>query len=145
MKELEMIELVGSIGRKVMKHFKTSAATQGMSASEGLTLWHLRRFGNCKVSDLAGHLTMSPSTLTGVLDRLEAGGWITRGTDPEDRRAVTISSTAKLAAFVETAKISISQDLERTFKDFPPDFLDGLCRDLSRVLAALEREEKKDQ
>lgn len=35
---------------------------------------------------------MSPSTatITGILDRLERGGWVARERDPSDRRAVVV-------------------------------------------------------
>jgi DNA-binding MarR family transcriptional regulator len=33
---------------------------------------------------------LHPATMTGVLDRLERAGWVTRAADPADRRAVTV-------------------------------------------------------
>jgi DNA-binding MarR family transcriptional regulator len=33
---------------------------------------------------------MHPATMTGILDKLEKGGWVVRERDPEDRRAVLI-------------------------------------------------------
>jgi DNA-binding MarR family transcriptional regulator len=46
-------------------------------------------FGPSTLARLAG---VHPATLTGVLDRLQRAGWITRDRDPEaaDRRAVTV-------------------------------------------------------
>jgi DNA-binding MarR family transcriptional regulator len=51
------------------------------------------------ILDLAGPLSPSalarragvhPATMTGILDRLERGGWIARERDPGDRRAVLV-------------------------------------------------------
>jgi DNA-binding MarR family transcriptional regulator len=39
---------------------------------------------------LAKDAGLHPATMTGVLDRLERGGWIERGRDPADRRSVTV-------------------------------------------------------
>jgi DNA-binding MarR family transcriptional regulator len=39
---------------------------------------------------LAHRTGLHPATMTGIIDRLERGGWITRERDPNDRRAVTI-------------------------------------------------------
>ena len=39
---------------------------------------------------LAQQLQIHPATMTGVLDRLEADGWIVRERDPGDRRAVLV-------------------------------------------------------
>jgi DNA-binding MarR family transcriptional regulator len=41
-------------------------------------------------SVLARRAGLHPATLTGVLDRLERGGWVVRERDPRDRRAVLI-------------------------------------------------------
>jgi DNA-binding MarR family transcriptional regulator len=41
-------------------------------------------------SALARALGLHPATMTGILDRLEHGGWVVRDRDPSDRRAVVI-------------------------------------------------------
>lgn len=41
-------------------------------------------------SELARRTGLHPATMTGILDRLERAGWITRERDPDDRRAVLI-------------------------------------------------------
>jgi DNA-binding MarR family transcriptional regulator len=43
-------------------------------------------------SALARRAGLHPATLTGILDRLERGGWIERGRDPADRRGVTVQA-----------------------------------------------------
>ena len=40
------------------------------------------------------------------------------------------------------AKRSVSKALERTFSGLPPDLIDRLCADLSRVQELLEAEEE---
>jgi DNA-binding MarR family transcriptional regulator len=39
---------------------------------------------------LARRTGLHPATMTGIIDRLERGGWITRERDPHDRRAITV-------------------------------------------------------
>jgi DNA-binding MarR family transcriptional regulator len=41
-------------------------------------------------SALARGVSLHPATMTGVLDRLERGGWIARDRDPADRRGVLV-------------------------------------------------------
>jgi DNA-binding MarR family transcriptional regulator len=46
--------------------------------------------GPLSPSALARRAGLHPATLTGILDRLERGGWIARERDPSDRRAVVV-------------------------------------------------------
>jgi DNA-binding MarR family transcriptional regulator len=46
--------------------------------------------GPLSPSALARRAGVHPATMTGVLDRLERGGWVARERDPADRRAVVV-------------------------------------------------------
>jgi DNA-binding MarR family transcriptional regulator len=48
------------------------------------------RHGPLSPSELARRAGLHPATVTGILDRLERGGWIHRERDRDDRRAVVI-------------------------------------------------------
>lgn len=50
----------------------------------------INRHAPLNPSTLARHAGLHPATITGILDRLERGGWIARDRDPDDRRAVTV-------------------------------------------------------
>ncbi len=138
-----MIELVGDVARRIARRFAPVAAGAGLSVTEGLALWKIYKRGGCKASEVAEHLGLPPSTVTGILDRLEAGGWVLREADPGDRRATIIAATRKLSDYVKSSKRAVSKGLERSFKGMPQEVLDRLCRDLGQVLVALEAEEEQ--
>jgi DNA-binding MarR family transcriptional regulator len=46
--------------------------------------------GSLSPTALARRAGLHPATMTGILDRLERGGWIVRERDPSDRRAVLV-------------------------------------------------------
>src|SRR5438067_4055315 len=48
------------------------------------------RHGPLSPSALAQRAALHPATMTGILDRLERGGWVVRERDPSDRRAVVV-------------------------------------------------------
>ena len=52
----------------------------------------IARYGPLSPSALARRAGLHPATLTGILDRLERGGWIERGRDPADRRGVVVQA-----------------------------------------------------
>src|SRR5437762_14161176 len=50
----------------------------------------IARHGPLSPSALARRAGLHPATMTGILDRLERGGWVARQRDPSDRRAVVV-------------------------------------------------------
>jgi DNA-binding MarR family transcriptional regulator len=50
----------------------------------------IARHGPLSPSALARRAGLHPATMTGILDRLERGGWVARDRDPADRRAVLV-------------------------------------------------------
>ncbi len=52
----------------------------------------ITRYGPLSPSALARRAGLHPATVTGILDRLERGGWIERSRDPADRRGVVVQA-----------------------------------------------------
>jgi DNA-binding MarR family transcriptional regulator len=50
----------------------------------------IAQHGPLSPSALARHAGLHPATMTGILDRLERGGWVVRERDVSDRRAVVV-------------------------------------------------------
>ncbi len=48
--------------------------------------------GPMSPSALAKRAGVHPATVTGIIDRLEKGGWVERERDPKDRRAVIVKA-----------------------------------------------------
>ncbi|MGE5246982.1 MAG: MarR family winged helix-turn-helix transcriptional regulator [Verrucomicrobiota bacterium] len=83
-----------------------------------------------RVSDLARRMYLHPSTVVGILDRLEAVGLVLRTRSTEDRRVVTVSLTDRGKELVSKTP-EVAQGLLLTgLKALPP-------RDLQAVEAGL--------
>jgi DNA-binding MarR family transcriptional regulator len=65
----------------------------GLGFARGRVLWALRESGPVLMRALSDVLQISPRTVTGLVDALEADGWVTRSPHPADRRATIISLT----------------------------------------------------
>lgn len=63
----------------------------GLSDADLAVLDLVHRAGSLTPSELARRTHTHPATMTGILKRLEKGGWITRTRPDDDRRAVVIA------------------------------------------------------
>jgi DNA-binding MarR family transcriptional regulator len=61
-----------------------------LKASDLECLDAITRYGPLSPTALARHTGQHPATVTGILDRLERGGWIARDRDLADRRGVVV-------------------------------------------------------
>jgi DNA-binding transcriptional ArsR family regulator len=72
--------------------FHTVVAEQlGLGASDWKTLGLLERQGPLTAGELSAQSGLAPASVTGILDRLEAGGWVRRRRDPADGRRVVVA------------------------------------------------------
>lgn len=105
----------------------------GLTAAEMNVLANLADGTGRTVSQVAGAVGTRPTTLTGVLDRLERRGHILRTPHATDRRAVVVRLTRDGARAAGTV-VRAMRDLERrTLARLPADAVDSA----RRVLQAL--------
>ena len=51
--------------------------------------------GPLTAGEIGAHLGLSSGAVTGLVDRLEAGGWVRRERDPQDRRRVFVHASSE--------------------------------------------------
>ncbi|MBN1945340.1 MAG: MarR family transcriptional regulator [Bradymonadales bacterium] len=75
----------------------------GLTGPQLACLRYLVQVQETNSSHLARAVSLSQPTVTGILDRLEARGLVTRTRDTEDRRAVILRPTAEGTAMADQA------------------------------------------
>ena len=93
--------LLHDAARAVRKRFEARAAVYGLTSAQWRMLVRVcRTQGGAPQSHFADLLEIEPISVSRLLDRMEALGWVTRGPDPNDRRVRLVFPTAKaLEAF----------------------------------------------
>src|SRR3990172_1005920 len=106
----------------------------GITFVQAVTLLAIDSFDRPQPHLVADHLSQQSQTVTGVLDRLERAGHVTRQRDLGDRRAVRLELTDSGRMLVET----VSKSLERHVHDV----LQGVkARTRTNLLAELDEVE----
>jgi DNA-binding MarR family transcriptional regulator len=87
--------LVADVGRLMRRAFEARGGHLGLTQAQWRALSRLSRQEGINQTTLADLLEIQPITLTRLLDRMEAHGWIERRPDPSDRRAVRLHLTPR--------------------------------------------------
>jgi DNA-binding MarR family transcriptional regulator len=96
------------------------AREYGMGFARGRVLWALQESGPVVMRALSERLGISPRTVTGLIDALEADGWVTRSPHPGDRRATIISITPTAEAALTTLRSSYEELAHDLLADIDP-------------------------
>ncbi len=91
----------------------------------------INRHGPLRPSALARRAGLHPATMTGILDRLERGGWIARDRDPADRRGVVLRALRDRATEVFRLYSGMNSEMDQIcarYSDDELELLDGFLR-----------------
>lgn len=92
---LSFMRLLWAVAHGLESTSKRMLATLGVTGPQRLVLRLVGHHGSISAGELAGILHIDPSSLTGMLRRLEQSGLIRRKRDPVDgRRAVLVLTAA---------------------------------------------------
>src|SRR5437660_9488129 len=83
---LEFMRLLWSIEHNLQRMSKRMEREMGITVPQRLVLRVVGRFPHLSAGDVAHILRLHPSTITGILQRLVARGYLERTSDPGDSR-----------------------------------------------------------
>lgn len=92
---LEFLRVIWALDHALQKSSKRMVTQLGVTGPQRLVVRMVGRFPGIAARELAGILHIHPSTLTGILKRLEALELITRRPHPRDRRRAFLGLTQK--------------------------------------------------
>jgi DNA-binding MarR family transcriptional regulator len=112
-------------------------AGYGLTQSRTRVLWELHLRGPVTQRELADAIGVSARNVTGLVDALDATGFVTREPHPTDRRAALVTLTergARTTADLARRQVELADAL---FADMPREQFECLVRGLADVIARL--------
>ncbi len=98
----------------------------------------LDRDGALNAGRLAELLAVSPSTVTGLCDRLMARNLVAREARPSNRREVVVTIAPLGKTLVDSAISARRKEIARILAKVPPDKLEGMVEALGAFVEAAE-------
>ncbi|MFC9962810.1 MarR family transcriptional regulator [Nocardia ignorata] len=95
----------------------------------------INRHGPMSPKELSRRAGLHPATLTGILDRLQNGGWVVRERDPEsaDRRAVTVRAVRERNSALYEVFSGMNNRMDALCADYTDDQLMAIADFLRRT------------
>ncbi|MFO0665942.1 MAG: MarR family transcriptional regulator [Polyangiaceae bacterium] len=120
---------------------KRMESTLGVTGPQRLVIRVIGRMPSSAAGEIAKTLHVHPSTLTGVLQRLEKRGFITRALDPADKRRALFRLTELGEQLDETKSHTVEAAVRRALRRVPDDVLATVHSVLENVKRELDRDD----
>jgi DNA-binding MarR family transcriptional regulator len=105
---------------------------------QAVTLLAIDSFDRPQPHLVADHLSQQSQTVTGVLDRLERAGHVSRRRDLDDRRAVRLELTSSGKKLVEAMTASLKDHVCEVLKGVDSDSRQNLQKNLDRLEVSIK-------
>lgn len=130
-------EVVNSLRRLFKAIHEYSKAILGRTGLTGPQLWALTvlaREPALSLGELSERIFAHPSTVSGIVDRLEERGAVRRAVDREDRRGIRLSLTPLGRRILEKAPPPVQMGLRQALEGMPAIRLRALRRSLDEIV-----------
>jgi DNA-binding MarR family transcriptional regulator len=138
---LEFMRAIWALDHALQRASKRMETQLGVTGPQRLVIRLVTRFPGITAGQIAELLHVHPSTLTGVLKRLQRQGFIQRRSDPQDRRRAILGITEKgrsiALAHGGTVEAAVGLVMSRT----PHARLQDARRVLTDLAASLTRQD----
>jgi len=134
---LEFMRLIWEVDHALQRTSKRMEATIGVTGPQRLVVRIIGRFPGIPAGHLARLLHVHPSTLTGIVKRLERQGLVRRRADPRDGRRLLLSLSKKGRLFDVEAEGTIEAAIQRALDRAPSDQIEAARALLASIAGTL--------
>lgn len=135
---IRILQSVRRIAQCVEHHSKRLSATHKITSPQLVALMAIAQLGPSTLKSIGRAIHLSPSTVVGIVDRLEEKGLVRRERDKRDRRNVYVTITAEGQALVDNAPSALPLGFTSALGALPEDDQHTLVVVLEQFATLLE-------
>ncbi|MDQ0895774.1 MarR family winged helix-turn-helix transcriptional regulator [Agromyces ramosus] len=150
--EITLLDRLLEVSELFQKDMARAFEGTPLTPSRTRVLWELAASGPSSQHALATRLEVSPRNITGLVDALEAGGYVTRSPHPTDRRSIIVSlgaSAHELMREMQHDHAELSAELlgavDAADRDAVVRGIDAIAERLRELIAADEARRAGEQ
>src|SRR5690606_40271887 len=117
--DIRILSALRRITRAIAVHSRQLAAYSNVTAPQLICLGAIVENGPITATVISREIHVSPSTVVGILDRLEDKGWIKRERGREDRRIVFVTATDAGVQLVQDTPSPVQKKLADALNALP--------------------------
>ncbi|MHC4164053.1 MAG: MarR family winged helix-turn-helix transcriptional regulator [Planctomycetota bacterium] len=136
--DLRVVQALRRIIRAVDLHSRKLSALHQITGPQLVCLLTIDEFAPITLSALAREVHLSPSTVLGIIDRLEVKGLVRRERDLKDRRLLQISLTGPGRDLIANAPSPLQDTLAHAMSELPADQQATIAQSLERIVELME-------
>lgn len=136
---LDFLRMVWAVDHGAQSMSKRMEATLGVTGPQRLVIRLVGRFPGITAGQLAEVMRVHPSTMTGILKRLESKGLLSRRENPRDRRRSFLGLTEAGRTLKEVASGTVEAAVQETLERFPAEKVSAAQEILQALADALGR------
>ncbi|MBI4639089.1 MAG: MarR family transcriptional regulator [Candidatus Tectomicrobia bacterium] len=125
--------LLGRAHKSYKRAFDAMLSEYGLTSPQWSVLWRLWEHDGLTQTELCRSLFTDGPTITGIIDRLERDGFVTRQRDSNDRRVIRVSLTDKGFNLEKILSKEVEVVRERATKGMTPKEVEQLKHLVNRV------------
>ena len=139
--EDSVLQSIRRINRAIDLYSRQLSAACHLTGPQLACLRQLEGGGPVTMSELAAVVSLSPATVSGILDRLESRGLIARERQVEDKRRVLVRLTPAGLGAVRDAPPPLQEQFSRRFRALSSTRQAALDRALRQIVAMMEADD----
>lgn len=139
------VEAIGyhlrEINHMLKRHLAVLLAAEGLTLPQMIVLRKIRERGEITLGEIAADLHLAPSTLSGIIKRLEREGLVEKEVDPHDLRIVRLRASPKADSIIQRTSSIYNTHLSAVLSHFTAEELDILLSSLRKLKGYVEEED----
>jgi len=139
----ETIELQRKVNRVLRQQTPDAWMELNLTISQLKSLFFIANQGSTNFTKLASALGVTPSNVTGIVDRMVEQGLVSRQENPEDRRMLMLRVTDKGEAIIAGLRERRARHISEILAQLSLEELNSVFKGLSLLVQAAEAREGK--